>query len=86
MEGLHHDTIVDEEEEVPPTKEDGSHVEAEMREVDRVEDFSNKPINRDLTADDRVSLYEQMVGSEGSRNAPCEHINKVTSAGSCICT
>ena len=61
MEGLHHDTIVDEEEEVPPTKEDGSHVEAEMREVDRVEDFSNKPINRDLTADDRVSLYEQMV-------------------------
>ena len=61
MEGLHHDTIVDEEEEVPPIKEDGFSCRGGDEGVDRVEDFSNKPINRDLTADDRVSLYEQMV-------------------------
>ena len=61
MEGLHHDTIVDEEEEDPPIKEQGALVEAEQLDGSRDEDFSNKPINRDLTPDERVSLFEQMV-------------------------
>ena len=61
MEGLHHDTIVDEEEEDPPIKEQGALVEEEQLDGNREEDFSNKPINRDLTPDERVNLYEQMV-------------------------
>ncbi len=61
MEGLHHDTIVDEEEEDLPIKEQGPLVEAENVDEGREEDFSNKPINRELTPDERVSLYEQMV-------------------------
>ena len=85
MEGLHHDTIVDEEEEDPPIKEQGALVEAEQLDGNREEDFSNKPINRDLTPDERVSLYEQMVRSD-SRNAPCGPISRGTSAGSCTFT
>ena len=56
MEGLHHDTIVDEEEEDPPIKEQGTLVEAEKVDEVPEEDFSNKPINRDLTPDERVIM------------------------------
>jgi pyruvate dehydrogenase E1 component alpha subunit len=61
MEGLHHDTIVDGEEGDPPTKEQVAPVAEDKIDEARDEDFSNKPINRDLTPDERVNLYEQMV-------------------------
>jgi len=61
MEGLHHDTIVDREEDDPPTKEQVAPVAKDESNEARDEDFSNKPINRDLTPDERVNLYEQMV-------------------------
>jgi pyruvate dehydrogenase E1 component alpha subunit len=61
MEGLHHDTIVDGEEDDPPAKEQIAPVTEDRIDEARDEDFSNKPINRDLTPDERVNLYEQMV-------------------------
>ena len=61
MEGLHHDTIVDGEEDDTPTKEQVAPVAEDKIDEDQDEDFSNKPINRDLTPDERVNLYEQMV-------------------------
>jgi pyruvate dehydrogenase E1 component alpha subunit len=61
MEGLHHDTIVDGEEDDPLAKEQIAPVTEDRIDEARDEDFSNKPINRDLTPDERVNLYEQMV-------------------------
>lgn len=61
MEGLHHDTIVDGEEDDSPAKEQNVPVEEERVGDVRSEDFSEKQINRSLTPEERVNLYEQMA-------------------------
>jgi len=61
MEGLHHDTIVDGEEDDSPAKKQDSPVEEEQVGDFRFEDFSERQINRSLTPEERVNLYEQMA-------------------------
>ena len=58
MEGLHHDSMVDDQEEpnspVENTDSNGSLNDSE-------EDFSQSPINTQLSNEDKVALYDQMV-------------------------
>ena len=58
MEGLHHDTMVDDQEEpntpIENTDSNGSQNDSE-------EDFSQSPINAQLSKEDKVALYDQMV-------------------------
>ncbi|MEC8044499.1 MAG: pyruvate dehydrogenase (acetyl-transferring) E1 component subunit alpha [Verrucomicrobiota bacterium] len=58
MEGLHHDTMVDDQEEpntpIENTDSNGSQNDSE-------EDFSKSPINAQLSKEDKVALYDQMV-------------------------
>ena len=58
MEGLHHDTMVDDPEEpntpIENTDSNGSQNDSE-------EDFSQSPINAQLSKEDKVALYDQMV-------------------------
>ena len=61
MEGLHHDTIVDGEKNDPPTEEQVAHVAEDKVGQVGDEDFSDKPMNRNLTSKERVRLYEQML-------------------------
>jgi pyruvate dehydrogenase E1 component alpha subunit len=64
MEGLHHDTIFDEGHSTPKPKEPSSPhelVEQDANEEVGAEDFSNKPVNQNLSSDSKINLYEQMV-------------------------
>ena len=64
MEGLHHDTNLDEEKSSPEPNDFGTKNEParqEAKEVAESEGFANKPVNRDLSPDLKISLYEQMV-------------------------
>ena len=61
MEGLHHDTIVDGEEGDSSANEQVTPEAKEQVGDIRSEDFSEKQINRSLTPEERVNLYEQMV-------------------------
>jgi pyruvate dehydrogenase E1 component alpha subunit len=64
MEGLHHDTIFDEGHSAPKPKEPSSPhelVEQDANGEAGAEDFSNKPVNQNLSSDSKINLYEQMV-------------------------
>ena len=61
MEGLHHDTIVDEKEGDSPSGQQATPATEEQAVKAQIEDFSQKPTNKNLTSEERVALYEQMV-------------------------
>ena len=61
MEGLHHDTIVDEEEEDPPIKGTGCSCRGRAVGRESGRGFFQQADQPDLTPDERVNLYEQMV-------------------------
>lgn len=61
MEGLHHDTIVEEKEGDSPSGQQTVPVTEELAVKAQIEDFSQKPTNKNLTSEERVALYEQMV-------------------------
>ena len=64
MEGLHHDTILDEEKPSPKPNEHASPNEPAKQEVKgevESEGFANKPVNQNLGAESKINLYEQMV-------------------------
>ena len=64
MEGLHHDTNLDEEKPLPEPNDLGTKNEParqEVKEGSESEGFANKPVNRNLPSDSKISLYEQMV-------------------------
>ena len=58
MEGLHHDTMVDDQEEPNASIENA---DSNGSQKDREEDFSQSPINAQLSKEDKVALYDQMV-------------------------
>ena len=58
MEGLHHDTMVDDQEE-PNTPIENA--DSNGSQNDSEEDFSQSPINAQLSKEDKVALYDQMV-------------------------
>ena len=58
MEGLHHDTMVDDQEE-PNTPFENT--DSNGSQNDSEEDFSQSPINAQLSNEDKVALYGQMV-------------------------
>ena len=58
MEGLHHDTMVDDQEE-PDTPIENTDSNGSQNDSD--EDFSQSPINAQLSKEDKVALYDQMV-------------------------
>ena len=64
MEGLHHDTILDEEEPMSkPNEPDAPNepVSQDVKEGVDSEGFVNKPANENLRPDSKIYLYEQMV-------------------------
>ena len=58
MEGLHHDTMVDDQEEPNASIENA---DSNGSQKDREEDFTQSPINAQLSKEDKVALYDQMV-------------------------
>ena len=64
MEGLHHDTILDEEKPTPRPNEPATPnepVSQDVKEEVDSEDFVNQPVNQSLRPDSKIYLYEQMV-------------------------
>ena len=64
MEGLHHDTNLDEEKPSSEPNDIATKNEPagqEVKEVAGEEGFANKPVNQNLPPDSKISLYEQMV-------------------------
>ena len=64
MEGLHHDTILDEEKPMSkPNEPDAPNepVSQDVKEGVDSEGFVNKPVNENLRPDSKIYLYEQMV-------------------------
>jgi pyruvate dehydrogenase E1 component alpha subunit len=64
MEGLPHDTILDEEKPSPEPDEHASPNEPAKQEVkgeEVSEGFANKPVNQNLLPDSKIYLYAQMV-------------------------
>ena len=64
MEGLHHDTILDEEKPMSkPNEPDAPNepVSQDVKEGVDSEGFVNKPVNKNLRPDSKIYLYEQMV-------------------------
>lgn len=70
MEGLHHDTNLELAKELPQSNIDNqsskpdeliSEITTEINPPEETTDFANSPVNKELSADQKIDLYEQMV-------------------------
>ena len=70
MEGLHHDTNLELAKELPESNIDNqsskpdkliSEITSDINPPEATTDFANSPVNKQLSADQKIDLYEQMV-------------------------